>query len=83
MIIMLCFAHATTSAHGGRLERRDDFEKLRQALIAELAPTGALEEDIVANIARLVWRKRNLATLLGAEDDFRMGSRPRGPLALS
>jgi hypothetical protein len=39
-----------------------EFEELYQALVAELAPTGALEEDIVANIARLVWRKQNLAT---------------------
>ena len=39
-----------------------EFEELYQALIAELAPTGALEEDIVADIARLVWRKQNLGT---------------------
>jgi hypothetical protein len=43
------------------------FEKLHQALIAELAPTGALEDDIVATIARLVWRKQNLATFRIAE----------------
>jgi hypothetical protein len=41
---------------------------LHQALIAELAPTGALEENIVADIARLVWRKQNLATFRRAED---------------
>jgi hypothetical protein len=40
---------------------------LQEALIAELAPTGALEEDIVADIARLVWRKQNLATFGRAE----------------
>jgi hypothetical protein len=45
-----------------------EFEELHQALIAELAPTGALEEDIVADIARLVWRKQNLATFRRAED---------------
>jgi hypothetical protein len=39
------------------------FEKLHQDLIAELTPSGALEEDVVATIARLVWRKQNLATL--------------------
>jgi hypothetical protein len=44
------------------------FEELHQALIAELAPTGALEEDIVADIAPLVWRKQDLATLRYAED---------------
>jgi hypothetical protein len=37
-------------------------KKLHDALIAELSPAGALEEDIVAGIARLVWRKRHLAT---------------------
>ena len=38
------------------------FKKLHDALIAELSPAGALEEDIVSSIARLVWRKRHLAT---------------------
>ena len=49
-------------------ENPAEFEELHHALIAELAPTGALEEDIVADIARLVWRKQNLATLRYAED---------------
>jgi hypothetical protein len=49
-------------------ENSAEFEKLHQALIAELAPTGALEENIVADIARLVWRKQNLATFRYAED---------------
>jgi hypothetical protein len=48
-------------------ENRADFEKLHQSLIAELAPVGALEDDIVATIARLVWRKQNLATVRLAE----------------
>src|SRR5262245_29032249 len=43
-------------------ENRADFEKLHQSLIAELAPVGALEDDIVATMARFVWRKQNLAT---------------------
>jgi hypothetical protein len=43
------------------------FEKLHQALIAEFTPNGALEEDIVADIARLTWRKQNLATFRIAE----------------
>jgi hypothetical protein len=38
------------------------FKKLHQDLIAELKPDGTLEEDIVATIARLVWRKQNLKT---------------------
>ena len=43
------------------------FKKLHQDLIAELAPNGALEEDIVATIARVVWRKQNLETFRIAE----------------
>src|SRR2546430_11819813 len=43
------------------------FEKLHRALIAEFTPNGALEEDIVADIARLTWRKQNLATFRIAE----------------
>jgi hypothetical protein len=38
------------------------FEKLHRALIHELAPVGTLEEEIVADMARLTWRKQNLAT---------------------
>jgi hypothetical protein len=38
------------------------FRRLHEGLIAEYAPAGALEEHTVANIARLVWRKENLAT---------------------
>jgi len=48
-------------------ENRADFEKLHQSLIAELAPVGALEDDIVATMARFVWRKQNLATFRIAE----------------
>ena len=48
-------------------ENRADFEKLHQSLIAELAPVGALEDDIVATVARFVWRKQNLATFRIAE----------------
>jgi hypothetical protein len=38
------------------------FEKLHRDLVADLKPVGPLEEDIVADIARLIWRKQNLAT---------------------
>ncbi len=48
-------------------ESAAEFEKLHQELIAELAPDGALENDIVATMARLVWRKRNLMTFRIAE----------------
>lgn len=53
-------AYSSTAVLPG--EDPAEFEELYQALIADLAPTGALEEDIVTDIARLVWRKRNLAT---------------------
>ena len=46
---------------------RPAFEKLRRALITEFTPVGALEEDIVADMARLTWRKQNLATFRIAE----------------
>jgi hypothetical protein len=39
-----------------------EFEKLRKRLIADVAPAGPLEEDIVANMARLMWRRQNLST---------------------
>jgi hypothetical protein len=38
------------------------FEKLHRDLIAEFGPVGPMEEDIVATMARLVWRKQNLLT---------------------
>jgi hypothetical protein len=43
------------------------FEKLHRKLIVELSPKGALEDDIVASIARLLWRKQNLGTFRLAE----------------
>jgi hypothetical protein len=48
-------------------EDRAAFEKLHRVLIAELVPDGTLEEDTVASIARLLWRKQNLATFSNAE----------------
>jgi hypothetical protein len=41
-------------------EDSDAFDELNRALIAEFAPNGALEEDIVATIARYMWRKGHL-----------------------
>jgi len=38
------------------------FKKMHEDIIAELAPDGILEDDIVWMIAHLVWRKKNLAT---------------------
>jgi hypothetical protein len=43
------------------------FEKLHRAEIAEFIPVGALEEQIVATIARLMWRRENLPTFRVAE----------------
>jgi hypothetical protein len=43
------------------------FQKLHRALIAEFTPVGAFEEDIVADIAHLMWRKKNLVTFRIAE----------------
>ena len=36
---------------------------MHQSLVAELAPEGVLEEHIVANIARFVWRRDRLNIL--------------------
>jgi hypothetical protein len=44
-----------------------EFEKQHRDLIAEFNPNGALENDIVATMARLVWRKKNLGTFRIAE----------------
>ena len=51
---------ATTLLPG---ESRAEFEKLHRDLMAELTPSGVLEDDIVTTIAHLVWRKKNLPTL--------------------
>jgi hypothetical protein len=48
-------------------ETAAEFEKLHQALIAEFSPNGALEEDTVASLAHLLWRKKNLGTFRVAE----------------
>jgi hypothetical protein len=58
-------AYSATAVLPG--ESRAEFEKLYRNLIAEFAPSGVLEDDIVMTIARLVWRKQNLATLHIAE----------------
>jgi hypothetical protein len=44
-----------------------EFEKLHRDVISELVPNGALADDIVATITRMVWRKRNLPTFQTAE----------------
>jgi hypothetical protein len=59
------------------------FEKLHRALIAELAPAGALEDDIVATVARLVWRKQNLTTLRTAQRAYQRREEIRSRVAPS
>ena len=44
-----------------------EFGKLQQELIAEFTPNGAFEDEIVAAMAHLLWRKKNLATFRIAE----------------
>ena len=41
-------------------ESRVEFEEWHRRIIAELHPTGPLEEDAVFDVARLTWRKRNM-----------------------
>jgi hypothetical protein len=43
-------------------ENPAEFKKLRRSLVAELRPNGAMEHNIVAQLARYVWRRKNLAT---------------------
>jgi hypothetical protein len=46
--------YSTTTLLPG--ENRDDFEKLHRAVVAELRPAGALEDELVLDIARFLWR---------------------------
>jgi len=43
-------------------ESRALFTKLRKIVVDELTPNGPVELDIVLTIARLLWRKQNLAS---------------------
>lgn len=43
------------------------FEKFHRDIVAEYNPVGRSEEDIVEDIARLMWRKQNLSTYRLAE----------------
>jgi hypothetical protein len=48
-------------------EDRAAFDKHNRELIAEYGPAGRSEELIVANLARLTWRRENLTTYLLAK----------------
>ena len=50
-------------------ESRAGFENLYLGLIAELHPDGPLEDEAVATITRLVWRKQNAATFSSSMRD--------------
>ena len=50
-------------------ESRAGFENLYLGLIAELHPDGPLEDEAVATITRLVWRKQNAATFSSSMGD--------------
>jgi hypothetical protein len=43
------------------------YDALHARLVAEFNPRGVLEEEIVSSLARLLWRRRNLATLRKAK----------------
>jgi hypothetical protein len=53
-------AYSGTSLLPG--EDPDQFRKLQSRLIGEIAPDGPFEEDIVADMAHLLWRKQNLCS---------------------
>jgi hypothetical protein len=55
---------ATTLLPG---ESAAEFKKLHESLIREFVPDGALEDDIVARLAHLVWRRQHLETFRRAE----------------
>jgi hypothetical protein len=48
-------------------EREADFKKLKDEVIDELKPTGALEHDVVDTIGWLLWRKQNMGVFRVAE----------------
>jgi hypothetical protein len=58
-------AYSATAVLPG--ESQAEFEKLHRDTIAELAPSGVVENDIIMTLARLLWRKQNLMTFRIAE----------------
>jgi hypothetical protein len=58
-------AYATTALLPG--ENPAAFHKLHRDVVRELSPTGPLQQDTVATLARLLWRKKNLITIRNAE----------------
>jgi len=58
-------AYSATAVLPG--EDLEAFKKLHQECIAHYAPVGPLEDDVVATMVRLLWRKQNLRTCRLAE----------------
>src|SRR5215475_11280489 len=48
-------------------ENRAAFEKLLEDLIAEYQPSGPLEEHVVRELARLIWRRAHLSIFQDAK----------------
>ena len=63
-------------------ESRAEFEKLHRDVIAELAPSGVLEDNIVMKIARFTWRDQNLPTLRISERARSHRDAIRGPIKI-
>jgi len=57
-------AYSTTAVLPG--EDRAAFERLHRELAAELRPNGTFEDSVVADVARLIWRKENLGIFRAA-----------------
>jgi hypothetical protein len=55
-------AYSTTTILPG--EDRAAFEELHQELLDEYEPEGISEIDVIADLAHLTWRKRNVGTYL-------------------
>ena len=72
-------AYSATAVLPG--EDEDAFRELHQKIIAELAPVGALEEDLVGTIARVLWRKQNLAILRIVEFSWLKSAKQRPLIA--
>jgi hypothetical protein len=44
-------------------ENQKDFDELHNSCIQELKPAGPLEEEVVLDIAKCIWRKRRIERL--------------------
>lgn len=58
-------AFSTTAVLPG--EDRAEYYRLHNELAAELCPNGTFEDSVVADLARLIWRKENLGIFRTAE----------------